>query len=54
MPCPHPEAVYVARDAAHLDFLIRGVGPGCCQDDAHHHRILRIWAMAEDLELHDA
>ena len=22
MPCPHPEAVYVARDAEHLDVII--------------------------------
>ena len=54
MPCPHPEAVYVARDIQHLEKLVDGKFVGACQDDAHHHRILRIWAMAQDLELHDA
>lgn len=54
MNCPHPDAVYVARDLSHLDKLVEGKFDGACRDDAHHHRILRVWALAHDLELHDA
>ena len=52
--CLHPTAGYVARDYLHIDKLVHGQFAGACQNEEHHHRILRIWAMAEDLALHDA
>ena len=54
MTCRYPTAFYLARDAAHLALLIVGRHRGCCQDDNHYHRIIRLWALAHDLELKDA
>lgn len=54
MNCRYPQAFYLARDPWHLDYLILGRGQGCCQDDTHNHRIMRLWDLAHDLELKDA
>lgn len=54
MRCPDPNAFYLARDFNHLDDLLWGNLPGTCQDDNHYHRIIRLWALAHDLELKDA
>lgn len=54
MNCPDAAACYVARDLQHLEKLVDGKFAGACQNNDHHHRILRVWALAHDLELHDA
>lgn len=52
--CRHPEAFYLALNPAHLDYLILGGGPAECRDKTHNHRILRLWALAQDLKTDDA
>ena len=54
MKCRYPTAFYLAICPEHLDYLIRGNGPGCCQDDTHNHQIMRLWDLASDLGLKDA
>lgn len=54
MKCRHPEAFYLARDPLQLVRMIQGVEPGCCYDDRHAHRIMRLWCLAFDLLLKDA
>ncbi len=54
MACRYPTAFYLARNPEHLDYLLFYGGPGCCPDERHNHRILRLWDLAHDLELKDA
>lgn len=52
--CRYPTAFYLALSPEHLDYLIEGNGPGLCRHEKHNHRIMRLWALAHDLELEDA
>lgn len=50
MTCRYPDSVYIAEDEDHLEILLRAASLGCCQNSAHQHQILRLWALAHDLK----
>lgn len=52
-PCRYPTAFYLAVSEDHLDYLMRGDVPGCCENRCHPHRIMRLWELAYDLQLTD-
>lgn len=52
--CSEPEAFYLARSLLHCEALMMGGIPGCCENEEHRHRILRLYALAHDLKIKDA
>lgn len=47
--CAHPQAVYIARDRCQLNRMVLGVERGCCYDDKHKHKVVRLWNLAHDV-----